>query len=193
MDNQFFLAVIKATLVIFIVHFVLKRQIASRSLLQPHQEVVDGKVASASSTAPIPKSASPAIAEVRGAQSDVSSEISEADIRSKLQDFADSYAIDDDDYQPEAEGDCHGGVEPDGVDGDVQGLTYYSSYRPASMTDASQRVDVASHVRLPSKAGRPDKASPTQPDYLEEGVMNGGQLMEGVIGFDSYHDDFYTL
>ena len=183
MDNRFFMTIIKATLVIFLVHFVLKRYIVTQAVpLHPLPQPGGEKK-------PPPKYDN---------QSDISSEISEEDIRSKLQDFANSYEEEDEDN--EMLPNVIAQSKPKSVEGDIEGLKYYSSYRPVELID--RPVDVAGQVRIPpaetpSATGRPPvrEFDPTL-QYIDksgEGVMTGGQIMEGVTGFDNYYDDFFEV
>ena len=185
MENAFFLTVIKAVLVIFTIHFVLKRYLLAQALSLPAfaaTSTIGAAVPLQVSSTPRNSTGIPQI--VRDVDS---SEISEEDIKNQLRDFANTFDKDDDAH-PNAIS----------VPGEVQGLKFYSQYRPAGMHDRG--VDVTGQVKLPQRndVTRLDElrmydTSAPDEDIMDEGVMNGGDLMEGVHGIDAYDDEFFEI
>ena len=101
------------------------------------------------------------------------------------------------DYETDGEDELKDYVIKKEQNGEVKGMKYSSEYQTANFGD--ERMDVASHVRLPKSKGEItyDLEVPTGKEsekiIADESVMNGGQLMDGIYGFDNMDSQYASL
>ena len=101
------------------------------------------------------------------------------------------------DYETDGEDELKDYVTQKEQNGEVKGMKYFNEYKNADFND--ERLDVASFVKLPKTQGEVtyDLEVPTGQDaeriIADESVMNGGQLMDGIYGFDNMDSQFASL
>jgi len=104
---------------------------------------------------------------------------------------------DETDYETDGEDELKDYVTQKEQNGEVKGMKYFNEYKNADFDD--ERLDVASFVKLPKTQGEVtyDLEVPTGQDaeriIADESVMNGGQLMDGIYGFDNMDSQFASL
>ena len=80
---------------------------------------------------------------------------------------------------------------------EIKGMGFINEYKNADFQD--ERLDVASFVKLPKTQGEVtyDLEVPTGKEaekiIADESVMNGGQLMDGIFGYDNMDSQFASL
>ena len=80
---------------------------------------------------------------------------------------------------------------------EIKGMGFVNEYKNADFQD--ERLDVASFVKLPKTQGEVtyDLEVPTGKEaekiIADESVMNGGQLMDGIFGYDNMDSQFASL
>ena len=80
---------------------------------------------------------------------------------------------------------------------EIKGMGFINEYKSADFQD--ERLDVASFVKLPKTQGEVtyDLEVPTGKEaekiIADESVMNGGQLMDGIFGYDNMDSQFASL
>ena len=80
---------------------------------------------------------------------------------------------------------------------EIKGMGFINEYKSADFQD--ERLDVASFVKLPKTQGEVtyDLEVPTGKEaekiIADESVMNGGQLMDGIFGYDNMDSQYASL
>lgn len=167
MNRPFFGTVIKALLVIALVHFLIKRMNAQARLTLASQPSVRPNITP--TIHPVQPSTFASREEDYDSDDDIS-DISREDLKRSLQDFVEEDVV---------------LRNPSDISGAASGLPAdreYADYRPLSMREAT--IMPESEVRLKAPAVRPAKIADA------EAVCNGGQLMDGVYGYDSTMDNY---
>lgn len=168
MNRSFYSTIIKALLLLALVHFLIKRVNAQARLTLASQPSIRPSVTptvhpvTASKYAPIEMDY----------DSDDISDISREDLKRSLQDFV------EEDVVSRNISDMSGAAS--GMPADRE----YADYRPLSMQDTP--ILPESEVRLKAPESKSLKSS----DISAEAVCNGGQLMDGVCGYDSTMDNY---
>ena len=184
---------LQVLLVIVLLHLGIKRYIQSFGLIRMYDLGSNslGNVKTVSNSVEVESEPEPE-SEESDTESDDDDEVEETDVEETDVEETDVET----DYETDGEDELKDYVSQK-KNVEIKGMGFVNEYKNADFQD--ERLDVASFVKLPKTQGEVtyDLEVPTGKEaekiIADESVMNGGQLMDGIFGYDNMDSQFASL